>query len=138
MVTLGEDILHSSSQGLLGQTYVNQKTSTQKMILKWLLMGETGEQTQHGHCSGLPRDRALQLSRDMPDHLMVTLGVEIVLLLLQSPETECFELVMVVHSTVMLGTDYTFTIYSYYGLDMYVYICNLKCSLKKENNICFV
>ena len=39
------------------------KSFTRKMVLNWLFIGETGEETQHVHCSGLLEDIILWVSR---------------------------------------------------------------------------
>ena len=53
--------LHIHFSGLLEtELQVNMKVSFYKMVLKMLLIGDTGEDSAlYGHCTGLPRDRAL-------------------------------------------------------------------------------
>ena len=70
------------------------------MILKWLFVGDTREETLHSHCSGLLEHRPLLVSRvvlrrhlDMAGYLMVTLGAETVEPLWRFPGTELLQLV---------------------------------------------
>ena len=53
VVTLGKRIYNISVE-VLQDSSLSGYSSTWKMVLKWLFVGDTGEETQHIHYSSLP------------------------------------------------------------------------------------